>query len=665
MVRGGTPVVILTDQSWQRRFGGNPSALGQSMMLSGVSHTIVGVLPRGFVFPPRGDPELWVPLRPSVPQEQRPYLHFMDLIGARRADVTMAAALEELRAKARGWNASGDGWHRTTGLGAIGMRDDMVTSVRPALLVLLGAALLVLIASAVNVSGLVLARASARAREVSVRAALGASRWRLMRALLVEALCIASCGAAAGLVLGSWAVSSFGATVPLRFRAVLPYADQLSLSPVAAGVSAVVTILAVFLAALAPAFGTGRPTNPLSLSNRTTAGHAEVRLRATLVAAQIALAVLLLAGAALIGRSVVKLGRVSPGFAIDGLVAGRINLPAGKYDADGATTAAVDRILERIRAVPGVSGAEAINQAPLGGRNNTGDFSIVGRASTPSSDPLIRDVTPGYFRLMGIPVVEGRGIEPSDTPGAPRVVVINQALARVAFAGEPPIGQRIRFEFFQGRPEWTIVGIVGDEQFDGLDKPMSGVVYFPFAQDPEGSFTVIARAAAPDALAPSLRAAVATVDPELPMYGVQALARTAADSNAMFLRRLVTRLLGWFAFAALLLAGIGVYGVLAEAMTARTKEIGLRLALGATRADIARLALVAGLAPAAAGVVAGLLLSALSAPAMRSLLFGVGAFDVPSLTAVCAGVIMVAAAACAVPTLRAIGVPVASALRQE
>ena len=315
--------------------------------------------------------------------------------------------------------------------------------------------------------------------------------------------------------------------------------------------------------------------------------------------------------------------------------------------------------------MPGVSGAEAINQAPLGGRSNTGDFAIVGRATTPSSDPLIRDVTPGYFRLMGIPVVEGRGIEPSDKPGSMRVVAINQTLARAAFGDMQPIGQRIRFEFFQGRPEWTIVGIVGDEQFDGLDKPMSGVVYFPFAQDPEGSFTVIARAAAPETLAPSLRAAVAAVDPDLPMYNVQTLARTAADSNAMFLRRLVTRLLGWFALAALLLAGIGVYGVLAEAMTARTKEIGLRLALGATRGDIAKLALAAGLAPAVAGVVAGLLLAGHAAPAMRSLLFGIGAFDVPSLAGVCAIVVAVAAAACAVPTARAIGVPVASALRQE
>ena len=664
-VPGSAPVVILTDQSWRRRFGGNPAAVGQPITLSGVTHTIVGVLPAGFLFPPRGESEFWLPLRPSTAQVQRPYLHFMSVIGSRRAAVSVPVALDELRTKARAWNESGDAWHRTTGLGAVGMRDEMVAGVRPALMVLLGAALLVLIASAVNVSGLVLARASARSREVSVRTALGASRWRLTRALLVEAFCIAACGAAAGLALGSWAVTSFGATVPARFRAVLPYADQLSLSPIAAAVSAAVTIGAVLVAALVPVFGAGRPANPLSQGHRTTAGRAEVRLRAALVGAQIALAVLLLAGATLIGRSVVKLGRISPGFAIDGLIAGRINFPSGKYDADGAFAATADRLLERIRAVPGVSGAEVINQAPLAGRSNTGDFAIVGRASTPSSDPLIRDVTPGYFALMGIPILAGRGIEPSDKPGATRVVVINQTLARVAFGDTPPIGQRIRFDFFPGRPEWTIVGIVGDEQFDGLDKPMSGVVYFPFAQDPAGSFTIVTRAAAPETLVPSLRAAVAAVDPDLPFYGVQTLARAAADSNAMFLRRLVMRLLGWFAFAALLLAAIGVYGVLAEAMTARTKEIGLRLALGATRGDIARLALAAGLAPAAAGVGCGLLLSALSAPAMRSLLFGIGAFDAPSLAAVAAIVVVVAAGACAVPTLRAMGVPVASALRQE
>lgn len=662
---GAEWVVILSDSAWRRRFDADPAAIGRTITLSGVRHAIVGVLPRGFVFPPRGNPELWVPLRPSRAQQDRPYLHFLDMIGARRPDVTLAAVTEDLRRQSRVWNRSGHGWHATTSLGAVPLRTDMIASVRPALFVMLGAACLVLLASAVNVSGLVLARASARTREMGVRTALGASRWRIARQLGIEALCIAAAGSALGLLLGHWAVTMFAATTPARFRAMLPYADQMGVSIPAAAFSVAVTMIAVLAAGLVPAFRAGRPLNPLLLGSRTTSARAETHLRRVLVTAQIALAVVLLTGAALIGRSVLNLTRVSPGFEIDGLAAGRVNLPAGRDNTPDAIVRAADRILESVRAIPGIDGAEAINQQPLGGRSNTGDFSIVGRATTPSSDPLIRDVTPGYFRLMGIPIVEGRGILPTDTRQAPRVVVINQTAARIAFADRSPIGQRIVFQFFTGQPEWTIVGIAGDEQFEALDRPMSAVVYFPFAQDPEGGFSIVVRAAAPDAVMPAMRAAVAAVEPELPLYGLQTLARTAADSNAMFLRSLVTRLLALFALAAVLLAGVGVYGVLSESIGARVKEIGLRIALGATRGRIARDVVATGLAPVLAGLAAGAVCAAAAGPLLRSLLFGVAPLDPVSFAGVAALLTMVALIACALPAWRAIRVSIATALRQE
>ena len=664
-VSGAEWVVMLSDSAWRRRFNADPDVIGRSIALSGVRHAIVGVLPSGFVFPPRGNPELWLPLRPSRAQQERPYLHFLDLIGARRPDVTLAAVTEDLRRQSRTWNQSGHGWHASVSLAAVPLRTDMVAGVRPALFVMLGAAFLVLLASAINVTGLVLARASARTREVGVRTALGASRWRIARQLGMEAVTIAAAGSGFGLILGHWAVTVFSATTPARFRAMLPYADQLGVSVPVAAFSVAVTVFAVLAAGLVPAFRLGGPSNPLLLGSRSTAGRAEMRLRRTLVAAQIALAAVLLMGAALIGRSVLNLTRVSPGFEIEGLVAGRVNLPVGRENTPEAIVRAADRILESVRAVPGIEGAEAINQLPLSGRSNTGDFSVVGRVSTPSSDPLIRDVTPGYFRLMGIPIVEGRGILPSDTRKSPRVVVINQTLARIAFADRPPIGQRIVFQFFSGRPEWTIVGIVGDEQFEALDRPMSAVVYFPFAQDPEAGFNIVVRAAAPESVMPAMRAAVAAVEPELPLYGLQTLARTAADSNAMFLRSLVTRLLALFALAAVLLAGVGVYGVLSESIGARVKEIGLRLALGATRGQIARAVVGTGLAPALAGLLAGLAGAAAAGPLLRTLLFGVAPLDVASFVGVAALLAIVAVLACAVPTWRAVRVSVATALRQE
>jgi putative ABC transport system permease protein len=664
-VRGNAGVVVLSDAAWTRRFASDPAVLGRTIMLSGAPHTVIGILPRTFVFPPRADPELWLPLRPSPAQETRPYLHFMDVIASRRPDVSVAVVREDLRTATRAWNDSGNAWHASTTLGAVSLRDDMVAGVRPALLVLLGAALLVLLASSASVSGLVLARASGRARDTGVRAALGATTFRLVRQLLVEAVCLGAIGAGLGLLLGSWAVRTFAAITPARVRLALPYADHLSLSPRAAALSLALTLAAVIAASIAPALRSARHRNALVTGVRATAGRPETRLRGALVAAQIALAVVLLAGAALVGRSVLNLTRVSPGFEMNGLVAGRLSLPA-RYDGKrDAVTAVVDRILEKMRATPGIIGAEAINQLPLTGAGNSGDFRIVGRATTDSTNPLIRDVTAGYFALMRIPLFEGRTFLPSDTRASQRVVAVNRTLARHYFPDGDAIGHRIVFEFFDGRPEWTIVGVVGDEQFDELDRPMVPVVYFPFAQDSAPAFSLVVRASSPEAAGGSLRAAVAAVDPDLPLYGVRTLEQTASESNAMFLRALVMRLLAWFAIAALILGGVGVYGVLSEAMAARTREIGVRMALGATRGGIARLAFTAGVTPAIAGLAAGAGLTAAATPALRSLLFGVTPLDIPSLAAVAVVLAGVTLLACALPAWRAVRLPVTTALRSE
>jgi len=453
--------------------------------------------------------------------------------------------------------------------------------------------------------------------------------------------------------------------MPQRLRAGLPHLDTLSVSPRAAAFSALLTIAAVAAASLWPAFRAARSSAPLVTGGRATGSRADARVRGVLVASQVALALVLLAGAAVVGRSVLNLSRVSPGFAIDGLVSGRVSLPPGRYGTDAATVTVVDRLLEAARAVPGVSGAEVINQLPLTGRSNTGDFTIVGRESTPPSNPLIRDVTPGYFALMGTPLLEGRRLLPTDRTGALRVVVVNRTLARFYFPNGGALGQRIVFGFFDGKPEWTIVGVVGDEQFDSLDRPMAPAVYFPFAQDPDDSFSLVARAAAPEAAISPLRAAVTSVDSDLPLYGVTTLSRIAEESKAMFLRAIVTRLLLWFAIAALVLAGVGIYGILAEAIAARTREIGLRVALGATRAGIFRLVMRTGLAPVAIGLAAGAVLAAAASPAVRSLLYGVSPLDLPSLAGVLAIISVVALLACAVPLRRAVRVPVATALRQD
>jgi putative ABC transport system permease protein len=661
-VPGAASVVVLSDAAWTRRFGSDRSAVGRVITLSGVPHTIVGILPMGFVFPPRADPELWVPL---PPQTARPALHGMGVIASRRSDVSAAVAQDELRAAARAWNESGDASHASSTLAAVPLRDSMVASVRPAMLVLLGAALLVLCASAASVSGLVLARTSGRARELAVRAALGATAFRLVRQLTVEAACLSVFGALLGLLIGAWGVVAFSAITPERVRLALPFGDQLTVSPRAAALSVALTVVAVLIASVAPAFRSARRPKALATGVRATAGRPETRLRRALVTAQIALAVVLLAGAALVGRSVMKLTSVSPGFDMTGLVAGRVSLPA-RYDGRSEAMAdAADRILERVRAMPGISGAEVINQVPLANSSNTGSFRIVGRAATDSTNPLIRDVSPGYFALLKLPLFQGRTLLPSDTAAGQRVVAVNRTLARQHFPGGDAVGQRIVFDAIAGRPEWTIVGVVGDELFAELDRPAPPVVYFPFAQNPVPAFSIVARTAQPEAAAAALRAGVATVDPELPVYGVRSFEQAAYESHAMFLRALVMRLLAWFSLAALILGGVGVYGVLSEAMAARTREIGVRLALGATRGGIAKLVVATGAVPALIGLAAGLVLTAAAAPALRSLLFGVSLLDIPSLAAVAGLLVAVTLLACAVPAWRAMRLPVTTALRSE
>jgi len=665
-VRGAPAVIMLSHAAWRGRFGGDPAAIGRAVVVSGTPSTIVGVLPPWFVFASRANPEVWLPLGPTPTQLTRADMHVLDVLSVRRAGVTAASAAEELRVQSDRWQRSGAAWHASSTLRTLDLRDEMVAGVRPSLILLLGAALLVMLAAAVSVSGLVLARAVARAPEMHLRAALGAGRGRIVRQLAIEALTIAIPGAALGLILGSWAVAFFDATTPGAFRSTLPFAERFTLSLPAAAASVAVTMATVLVAGLIPALRSSRPDNPFTTGARATAGRAETRLRGVVVAAQIALAVVLLAGAALVGRSVVKLSHVNPGFAIDGLLTGRLSLPdTARYQSPEGMAQAVDGVLERVRRVPGVLGAEAINRLPLSGPGYAGRFRVAGREQAASPECLMRDVTSGYLAMMGIPLIAGRMIHATDTRSAARVVVVNAMLARLVFGERMPLGERIVFDRVDGKPAWTIVGVVGDEQFDSLDKPMAPVVYFPFAQDPKPAFSLVMRTSSPDAILAPVRTAIAEVDAALPLYGAQTLAASVAASYAVFLRTLVMRLLVWFSVSALLLAGVGVYGVLAEAVSARTREIGVRLALGASGADIARLAFRIGLGPAAVGGACGFMLAAIAAPSARTLLFGVAPLDLPSLGAVALVVAAVVLAACALPARRAARLPAVAALRHE
>jgi putative ABC transport system permease protein len=665
---GADRVVVVSDGLWRRVLGGDPAAIGRTLVLNGAPSTVIGVLPARFMFPLRGAVDLWLPLRPVRAQVDRPYVHWLDLIALRRANVPAASAREELRAVASSWTAR-DSWHASSGLRAIAIRDDMVAGVRPALLVLAGGGLLLLLVAAANVSGLILSRAAGRAREFDVRAALGASRYRLLRLLGVESACLAAAGAASGLIVASWALAGFDATVPLRYRVRMPYADAIAVSPRVALLAIVFSCAAVVITSMSPAWRHGGSKRiDVGSGLRSTGGRSSTRLRSTLVAAQIALAVVLLAGAALVARSVWKLTSVSPGFEMDGLLTATVSLPGARYGDAAAAGAAVHRMLERIRAVPGVTAAEGIDQVALTGTGNNGAFTIAGRDSPGAAarQTLVRSVTAGYFGAMGIAVAEGRPFAPSDSSSSPRVVVVNRTFARRYFPGQSAVGQRLVFESVDGRPPWSIVGVAGDEQFNDLDKPMLPTVYFPFTRSASSTVVFVMRTPLPlSQVGEPLRAAVASIDADVPLTALRTMTTMAAESSAMFLRAIVMRMLAWFAIASLLLGGVGTYGVLSESLTARTREIGVRMALGATRGGISRMVLRAGAAPAIAGLAAGAALAAAAVPALRSLLFGVTLLDIPSVAAVLAMLACVTLAACAVPAWRAMRLPVTTALRTE
>jgi putative ABC transport system permease protein len=664
--RGTAPVVVLSHPWWIRRFGADPEAVGRTLTLNGEPHTIVGVLPRDFEFPLRGLAELWLPLRTSPQQEARGYWHWMDVLGRRKSGVTPAQADAELQSIAQTYAARDPTWHSDALLRTQPIRDVIVGGVRPAIQALLAAVALVVLATCATIAGLLLSRGSMRTRELSVRAALGAGRARLVRQLLTENILLSVTGGLVGVLCGHWLLRSFVGVMPAARRAALPHFENVGVDPVVAGAAVGLSLVTGLVFGIIPALRVSRGGEGGALkAARATAGPTESRIRFAIVGLQVAVALMLLSGAAMLGASVYRLLSVSPGFETEGLVTMRLTLP-GKYPDAASVRAFQARLFERLEALPGATAVTAIDQAPLTGRGNTGGLSVVERPLPPGKEAppvALRTVSTTYFSVMGIPVVRGRAFAAADTPGSPQVVVINRWLAEQVLPGADPIGQHITFEFAPG--PYEIVGIVGNEQFDAIDRPMLPVVYFTATQDTLRGFTIMARAAQPSVFIAAARSAVAELDPELAVFSVRTMEQISASSSAVFMRRAAMSLLGIFAAAAVLLAGMGLYGVLAQAVAERTHEIGIRVALGATRGSIFRLVLRRGLAAAAAGLAVGTAGAAVTSRLLTSLLFGVRPGDPVILAAAALLLAAVAVLACLLPALRAVRIDPATAVRVD
>jgi predicted permease len=662
---GAAPVVMLTHGAWQRRFGGDPSIVGRTIALNGQSTTVIGVLPAAFEFPLRGTGELWLPVQPTPDQRGRKFYHWLDAVGRLAPGVTAPQAQAELDGIARSFAPMDPRAHQHAGVELPLLRERMVAPVRPVLALLIAAALLVLVVAAANLAGLMFAHHAARSDEIGVRAALGAGRWRLVRQLVAESASLATAGGLAGVVLGQALLKGLIAAIPPRQRLSLPHVNSLSLDASALLIAAAVTVAATVLFGVLPASRTARAERLRASRGVAGASIGDIRWQSIFLAVQVSIAVMLLSGAGLLGRSVARLLDVNPGFRTDHLLTSTVSLPDARYTTIDARLGVQRELLDRVKAMPGVLGVSTINQLPLAGGGNSGTVARRGDPPDAAITTLVRSAGTDYFGVMEIPLIEGRLFAESDKPGMPDVVVVNERLARQLAPDGSAVGLEVGFPFMPGQ-YLRIVGVVGNEQYDSLEAPMKPVLYFAQSQAAYSGFSLVARTSGdPGAMSNAVASEIARLDPAITVYQRTTMDGVMQASNAVFQRRSVLILMGGLAGVALLLAAVGIYGVLSQRVASQQRELGVRIALGASGSAIVRGVMRRGLTPVAIGLVAGLAASAAAGRALGSLLYGTRAWDPATLLAVSATLALVAVAACALPTRRAVRVDPVSVLRDR
>ncbi len=670
-VPGGPRVVVLSDALWRGRYGADLSLIGRTIMLDGVATTAIGVMPPQFDYPT--GTSLWTPLRFTAQQlaTQRG-AHYLDVIGRLRPGVSVAEANADLAAIQARLAAAYPNTDNAGPAAVRTLRESLVGNMRTPLLVLLGAVGLVLLVACANVANLLLARALRRQREFAVRTALGASRARIVRALLVEALVLALIGGAGGVLLSVWGTK---ALIALRSG------DQLLASVTADGrmlaITFVLSTACGLLFGLVPALHVSpRRDVATALAGGGRGGSASVsaqRAKRTLAVAEMALSVILLTGAGLLLRSFLLLSAVDPGFAAQGRLTFSLSLPDARYDTPEKSAAFFNELLTQLRALPEVRDAGIVSGLPLTGYSYTiSAHDLDGRKlENAESDRLsteVRRVSPGYFRTMGIPVKLGRGITGTDRYGAPPVVVMNEAAARLIFPGGSPLDHEFligtSFGLKRGRAGGTVVGVVGNTHDAELDRDAEPTVYLSEDQFPTNSVSVVLRTrTTPGALVAPARSLVSALDPDLPLYEPRSM--NDVVDRSLNRQRFITTLLGIFAAVAVLLAGVGLYGVIAYSVGERTREIGIRLALGALRRDVLRLVLRGGMTLAIIGVLIGLAGSVVTTRLLAGFLYGVGPLDLPTLLLTTLLVLVSALLATALPAHRATQLEPVEALREE
>ena len=666
---GQDRVLLLTHRLWRGRFGANPHILGTTVSLDGLPYTVVGVLPEGFEYP-RGT-DLYFPLAltgaPRVPDSRG--TRFLDVVARLKPGVAPQAAQQdmervaaELRQSHPDNYAANSGW----AISVVSMEEQTVGGVRTTLWVLLGAVGFVLLIACTNVANLLLARAAARGRELSIRAALGADRSRLMTQFLTESVVLSLAGGVLGLMLAMWGMDTLLAIIGDG----LPRVSEVRLDVRVVVFTGVVSVLTGLLFGLVPALQASRTDlhDAMREGSRGTGGPGAGRARGALVVSQMALALVLLIGAGLFMRSFLALQAVDAGFDSQGVLTARLALPTDRYGEPARRAAVIREFVARAQALPSVESAGLATLLPLTGRSDW-SFDVEGRAKGPADPPMpaveYRAVSADFHKTLRIPLLRGRMLSDADGWDAPHAVVINETMARLIWPGADPLGQRIRLHRGAKNGPWTtVVGIVGDVREWGLDQPARPTAYYSAPQQgPLGAYLVVRTRQRPEALLASLQAELRAVDRDLPLFDVAPL--EAVVDSSVSQRRFSMLLLLIFAGVAVVLASLGIYGVIAYTVTQCTRELGIRMALGASQADILALMVGQGLRMTLVGVGIGLALSLGLGRLLSTLLYGIQAHDPLTFVAVAALLVGVALVASWLPARRAARVDPAVTLRAE
>ncbi|HEY0763630.1 MAG TPA: ABC transporter permease [Pyrinomonadaceae bacterium] len=663
---GKDAVAIITHGLWQRRFGSDPEILSKSVTINTISRRIIGVMPENFNFPKGAEMYAPIPMTPELMKSRGSHGYY--IIGRLKPGTRIESAQAEIdNIMARleqQYPETNKGWGST----AFPLVADTVRQYDTALWVMMAAVGFVLLIACANVANLMLARASGRQKEIAVRTALGASRWRIVRQLLTESVIVALLGGALGVLVGFWGIGALRAANPGDAAKFIPGWYQLGINSKVLLFTLGLSVVSGIVFGLAPAWQTSKPNlnDSLKEGGRQTSGSTH-RLRSSLVVFEVALSLVLLVGAGLLTRSFLSLLKTDPGFNSDNLLTMSLVLPALKYKEDPQRAAFFSDLVQRVKAYPGVESAAVVNYIPLGGSNSSDAYLVEGEPEPQPGqehDGRYRVASPDYFRTMGITVVQGRGFTDQDKAGATPVVMVNETLARQHWPGQSPIGKRIRFYGPIDRAPWMeVVGVIADVKHD-LTIPVEPEYYLPHAQDPWNGMVLIAKTSVePSSLAGALRQQVWAIDKDQPVFDVRTMQEVKSGSVALYSFSSV--MLGIFAGVAMVLAAIGIYGVMAFAVTQRTQEIGIRMALGARTVDVLKLVVKHGMKLALLGIVIGLAGSWALTRFIEKLLVGVQPTDLLTFSLVSLCLLVAAFIACYLPARRATKVDPLVALRYE